>query len=491
MAPLPCGWRRFRRPPGVADRTRWSFTVVCCGTVVFWVPLPLSHGSVISALLGVLAGLVLICSWLYGYVTRRVPAALDLVDAAAMGAVVVSSPTPFAVFGVAFPALWLRSASGSMWRAILRCGLYATAIVVAMPLWSQIPGHVAAPALQELVGAFPVMLLTVIFGRQLGLSLLAHEENARRDSALAALGSRLIGVTDLALIREHVLVAATDICAATPGLRILEVRRRSEGLEILSAVEVGSWAETSGATIVADGKGDGVLHDPRGTLDAAVGTSCDWICLPVREDEIDRWILVGAPKAVPVAGLVAVRSLVNQLALALTNARVHHELTIRAATDGLTGLANRTTFHRLLASVLGAGAERRVSVLFVDLDHFKDINDTLGHHVGDDVLRAVASRLRATVRDTDVCARLGGDEFAVLLFDQGPAQVQAVARRVVSALADVMVADTRMSHVGASVGVATAGPETDLEQLLHQADVAMYTAKTNGKNQVRTYQPAH
>ena len=163
-----------------------------------------------------------------------------------------------------------------------------------------------------------------------------------------------------------------------------------------------------------------------------------------------------------------------------------------AATDSLTGLANRATFNTEVSAALDDESSQGTTVLFVDLDDFKGVNDRFGHGVGDDVLREVAARLRRATRPGDLCARLGGDEFAVLLRGTGDATTASgkdVAQRIVKSIATTMQIRGRFAHVSASVGVATASDETDLEQLIHFADVAMYAAKAKGKARIQVFEP--
>lgn len=157
------------------------------------------------------------------------------------------------------------------------------------------------------------------------------------------------------------------------------------------------------------------------------------------------------------------------------------ELSELARLDGLTGLANRRMFHECLQSAL---AQRRrtgqvVALLYVDLDHFKQINDTFGHEAGDAVLVAIAQRLRANTREVDTAARLGGDEFAVVLA-QAPDDVQlgALADKLVKAMTVPIVWKSHQLLVGASMGVArTPFDGEDVETLMSSADAAMYVAK--------------
>ena len=159
------------------------------------------------------------------------------------------------------------------------------------------------------------------------------------------------------------------------------------------------------------------------------------------------------------------------------------ELRRQAQTDPLTGLLNRTAFSERLAAATGAiDAAAPPAVLFVDIDDFKTVNDTLGHAAGDDLLVTVAARLNADVRADDVVARLGGDEFAVLLSFADGERLRDVADRLLSSLrAPMALAGTTVS-VTASIGGALGAPGDTAERLLHAADTAMYTAKRSGKD---------
>jgi diguanylate cyclase (GGDEF)-like protein/PAS domain S-box-containing protein len=159
------------------------------------------------------------------------------------------------------------------------------------------------------------------------------------------------------------------------------------------------------------------------------------------------------------------------------------ELRRQATTDPLTGLLNRTAFSaRLEAATVSIDAAAPPAVLFVDVDDFKTVNDTLGHAAGDELLVTVAARLTAAVRADDVVARLGGDEFAVLLTDAFGTRLRDVADRLlVSLRSPIELAGTTVT-ITASIGGALSGPGDTAERLLHSADTAMYSAKRTGKN---------
>ena len=165
-------------------------------------------------------------------------------------------------------------------------------------------------------------------------------------------------------------------------------------------------------------------------------------------------------------------------------------LASQANHDSLTGLANRAAFHARLEAAL-AQPDRRdgtLAVMFLDLDDFKAVNDTLGHAAGAELLGEVATRLQNTVRPQDLVARLGGDEFALLLDGVSDAGMAfGVGQRAVAALATpVEVTGTRVL-VGASIGLAMRQDGSDPDSLMREADIAMYTAKSRGKNRVERF----
>ncbi|HEY0777926.1 MAG TPA: EAL domain-containing protein [Gemmatirosa sp.] len=189
----------------------------------------------------------------------------------------------------------------------------------------------------------------------------------------------------------------------------------------------------------------------------------------------------------------------NEAAASLATLRA--ELTHQAFHDALTGLANRTEFRaraeRALATAAAEGRPGRVAVLVLDLDGFKNVNDSLGHAAGDVLLIEVAARLLNATRGSDTVARLGGDEFAVLLEhvrDDGDAVV--VAERVVATVrAPIPLEGAATGHafVGASVGIARAvgdSRSTDVDALLRDADAAMYRAKAQGKGRCAVFEPS-
>lgn len=171
--------------------------------------------------------------------------------------------------------------------------------------------------------------------------------------------------------------------------------------------------------------------------------------------------------------------------------RAEENVARMARQDVLTGLANRGTFVeavRQAAARMARGA-KAFAVLYLDLDHFKDVNDTLGHSAGDLLLGEVAERLRSTVREEDIVARFGGDEFAVLQCEiSEPAQVAALAERLVSEMRAPFSVLGNDIRVGVSIGMAMCGPGVEgAEVLMSQADLALYRAKADGRGTYRFF----
>ncbi|CAM3214350.1 putative bifunctional diguanylate cyclase/phosphodiesterase [Stackebrandtia soli] len=164
---------------------------------------------------------------------------------------------------------------------------------------------------------------------------------------------------------------------------------------------------------------------------------------------------------------------------------LERELAKLAYTDTLTSLSNRRALLRTLHSDV-AGGSMPCSLLAIDLDGFKNVNDTQGHDIGDAVLVEVARRLAESLRPTDVAARLGGDEFAILLWCS-PHQSYEIAERLLETLSHPYPIGPATVYLSASIGVAACGTATDVETLLRNADLALRSAKQSGKNRIETF----
>ncbi|MBI5353849.1 MAG: diguanylate cyclase [Chloroflexi bacterium] len=187
-----------------------------------------------------------------------------------------------------------------------------------------------------------------------------------------------------------------------------------------------------------------------------------------------------------------VAAFADQVALAIQNARLFSEVQKLASTDSLTGLHNRHHFMELSKREFGRARryQRPLAVIMIDIDHFKQVNDTYGHAAGDQVLKIVAERCRKTVRDIDILGRYGGEEFAALLLETSLEGAQIVAERLRHCVSEPAInLDGHSLTVTMSVGVTTLDERcTSLDILLVRADKALYLAKQAGRNRVSIWQ---
>ncbi|HEY2628767.1 MAG TPA: EAL domain-containing protein, partial [Usitatibacter sp.] len=191
-----------------------------------------------------------------------------------------------------------------------------------------------------------------------------------------------------------------------------------------------------------------------------------------------------------VKGKIDRELLLKAMQYSIERKRYQEELERQANYDGLTGLPNRHLLHdRLRQAVFTQRNTRSIAVVFIDLDHFKVINDSLGHNFGDEVLRHVGERLLASVRDGDTVARLGGDEFVLILSDQTREEVIfRTMRRLIQKVSEPIVIGERELNITCSAGISLYpqdGP--DVQTLLKNADAAMYRAKSQGRNTFQFY----
>jgi diguanylate cyclase (GGDEF)-like protein/PAS domain S-box-containing protein len=169
--------------------------------------------------------------------------------------------------------------------------------------------------------------------------------------------------------------------------------------------------------------------------------------------------------------------------------RLSEQLRRRAFRDSLTGLANRAKFEERLEHVL-AGEDAALAVLFIDMDNFKTVNDSLGHSAGDEVLGEIADRLQSCTRMGDTVARMGGDEFGVLLVgNDASIRAPRIAERILRELSAPLELRSRPIALSASIGIASGHQAQTAQEILRDSDLALYAAKRAGKGQAELYQP--
>ncbi len=441
------------------------------------------------AVASLVATAVLAASWTYAYLRDRTAFWSELVDAAALTLYVAGSTAPEQVLPIAFASVWFRCFDGTNTRAFARWLLTSTGLVLGLGLWTAIPKDATLDP-SGVLFSLPLLGATVILVRLLDAGVRGMAQAARRDAALAVGGGRLVGAATIAEAYERAWTAADELCGATPGLRILVADSSSGDIRVRGVS--GAFRETPelDVTLLVDDPVPGTIRDVS-ALDAAAGEACTWRWLPLPDPELPGWLIVGGPPDAVRDALDSARLLVTQVTLAIRGIRTREALARRAGTDPLTGLANRSALEAAVVGSLTDGGSTAVSLLYLDLDDFKRVNDAFGHGTGDDVLREFAARLRQATRGRDLCARLGSDEFVVLLRAEGADDDAALAAALLPRLtAPVGVGDQEVA-VAVSAGLSRAGgSDAAFEDLLHEADIAMYAAKARGKNQLRIFEPS-
>jgi diguanylate cyclase (GGDEF)-like protein len=324
---------------------------------------------------------------------------------------------------------------------------------------------------------------------------------ALRENLVAELGRIALANEDLdQLFSEAAQAASRGL--GVPAAALLELSARGDARLLTIRAGAGTLVGCTGLTLACP---DGLLplHDPAaplrpmfaplahaygftGNLDACiVSTAGPFGLLAVFGDAArqfgadDRNFLL---------------SIAHILATTIERHTVQQRLTYLAQYDALTDLPNRRYLADALDTAIGEAAaqSRRAGVIFIDLDHFKKVNDMLGHGVGDQLLVLAAKRLEACARENDLVARLGGDEFALILPDTvGDHDIAALCTCIINALAAPFLLQGQQLFVSASIGIARY-PEDgqDAEALLKSADTAMYAAKNNGRSNFQFFSAA-
>jgi diguanylate cyclase (GGDEF)-like protein len=230
----------------------------------------------------------------------------------------------------------------------------------------------------------------------------------------------------------------------------------------------------------------GQLDDPaRARIQVADRT---WV-LVIRDPDRPN---VSLPLLLAVVG-ISLAALLGSLILVWSRNERMEELQRQASLDPLTGLKNRRRFEEELRTAMARGRRERTTgaVLMLDLDHFKQVNDSLGHLAGDRLIEEIAEVLRRRTRAGDVLARLGGDEFAIVLPRASATEARIAAEAIVAAIREHEPLHDDLEPITASVGVAMFGedPRTSLESVVSEADTAMYAAKDSGRDGVRVFDP--
>ncbi|MFI5895811.1 diguanylate cyclase domain-containing protein [Actinoplanes sp. NPDC051513] len=474
---------RLPLPDGSLNRTRLSAVVIGGLALLSECPqLGNAERSPQYTRLAAAAIVVIFLILLGTYLSRRSSwlTALPLPVLIAVGGAGLQDPV--ATTALAMASTIVLSLYGSKILWVVRVAGALIAIPVANAISPMSGDRVMTWNSPTVIGVLPQVLLMAVLTRGIYLALARQEQAAVRESLLARAGLAMLGVTDDEQIRDIGRQAVGEVLALSPGVAFLVLRRCPGGFRLSTAEgtppglrgrELGDEAVTDPEVLAALVPGFGVWHLDSLGADPAVA---------------DVHIAVGGRRSIPADVLDALRNLSHQVILAEKGCHAHAELEHRAHHDHLTQLPTRAKFVEAVGEALGRPAH--TAVLNVDLDDFKQVNDRYGHAAGDELLVQVAARMTAVTAGRGLAARLGGDEFAVLLADLAdPLEAERIAGLLCATLATPVTLTAATVTVGASIGVAVAEPGVTVTELTRRADMAMYAAKTAGKNRIEAFQP--
>jgi diguanylate cyclase (GGDEF)-like protein len=365
------------------------------------------------------------------------------------------------------PQAWIDSANRTGWLRLLAALVASLALIAVV---AYLLGQSIVATLRRLVAA----------ARALAEGRLSERVPVRGRDEFARLG------TAFNEMAEQLQERLEDLEAERRRLRDLTIRF---GEALASTHDVDQLllaiAETAVESTRASG---GQVTGPDGRVvhvgDPDAGPKL--LELPLRAGGTSLGSLVLYGSEFSVLDLETASLLVGHAVIALENAQLHRILEQQALVDALTGLANRRSAEQALAVELARAVRfgSPFSLVFADLDHFKQVNDRFGHPSGDLVLRELAAVLTETVREIDLAARWGGEEFCLILPGTDPAGAARLAERVRTTLAErtILTAEGLPLHVTASFGVAGHPPLASAEELIASADAALYDAKRRGRN---------
>jgi diguanylate cyclase (GGDEF)-like protein len=310
-------------------------------------------------------------------------------------------------------------------------------------------------------------------------------ERAAQADTLRELSASLVGEIDIKDVFDFLVQHAVQMTKAEHGRVIISSQ---DGFSVVAAAN-GGGPETVPEDEVLD---EHMLAQAAASGEAAFSEKATEVVVPIASGDgaTVLVLIIRSEKPFTNQDLFSVNALTGSSAVPVANALRYHRSRQEATTDGLTGLANAREFRRRLDAAFARPDRRDIplSVLLIDFDHFKSVNDQLGHQHGDLVLAMGARIVRSTVRGQDLVARYGGDELAVIAADATGASAQRLAYRIVDAVHAAAVNTTPGHHLTFSIGVASY-PEDGFTaaELVAAADQALYLAKREGKDRACTF----
>ena len=471
------GWRRgaLRALPGASESALQLLHALALISLAAALPGLISRGAG-GTLIAPLGVVILVASWSVRTPRPRLRLLTDALEAIAVLCVALGMEDTWQAVAIVLASLWYRSLRSSARDVVLRIALYTTAVAGESVITT---GELGWDDLAIALVSLPFWVGTATVSRRMGLMLLEHDAVSEIVAVEATLSADVVGELDTATLAKLARASWHDLCEVVPGLRIVRMELRDRTLCPLE--RAGEWRyETPPVPMggkMTPGLWDRLGSAPHGMmprLDDAAGEQCRWGLGPQLDADGLRRVLVGVPADLSPRLVTAITAALERTELLQQHARDHVLLGVQARTDDLTGLANRLAFFDTLAELEAKGSP--MSLLFVDLDGFKEVNDTHGHSIGDEVLHGVAVKLLNAGAGAATVARLGGDEFGVLFEGADLSMATATGEQAEAALRRPIVTSAGPVRVGMSWGVA-AVEDGDSAGLLASADAQMYRTK--------------
>jgi diguanylate cyclase (GGDEF)-like protein len=494
---------RWAAPPkGLLARVRWLFLGFAVFATLGQFPLILSRGGLSVGLRT--AAVVLLCWllwwWMRGYRRGSFPVAGEPVEVVSFMVAGIAVGDPYKAFGLLYAGVIFRALYGSRRRALVFIAAALAAFFAAFLFAPLLGGSGKLSQFAQQVPGVPVI---GVLAHLIAAASTRQERASARERILSRVGTSLAMAAGRQAICDQSVQAARALLDGLEGAWAAVSTMQPQGQTIVAIAGDAPPDIVAGRRIdplampaamqVAIRDGYPVYAEP--PPDAQPGAARQFslsggrsMLLPLRtQDQLLGALVVTTDGEVPSEVKDALEVLASQVALGLANAALTEDLRHRAFYDALTGLANRALLlDRTEHAIARARREgHRIALLLIDLDKFKQVNDTLGHAAGDRLLVAVADRLRTCARAGDTPARLGGDEFALLLEAIDTLDdATAVAARLLDALRAPVSFEDGELWPQASIGVAVWSGQADVDALLREADAAMYTAKRTGAGMV-------
>jgi len=482
-------------PAGTLFRARFLSVVASVLGLAVLVPAVLTADlSVGRRITGVVAMVLLIGTVVTTYVRRRLVPLDPVVVPVLMVIIGANLADSMAAMGLGYGVLFGVNLYGSHRAAALRTVGLMAAVPVAIAIHPMSFGRLMSWYNPAVLVNVPQLAFTVAMMRILYVALVAQERARAREGLLARTGSRLLGINDVAEVHRLAGIASRELCGLAPGTVVVVLARDGDGVTVLNwaGMAAGSLSRLIPDRVLLglDPADADTIRPVTGGLDVlrelAPGVS-HWRAVGLAGATGERFLLVGGGSAVPDEDFDALRTLGHQVTMAEASCVSRDTLYHQAYHDHLTGLPTRALFLAKVAEAVESGAQD-VTLLNIDLDNFKQVNDVYGHGSGDELLVAVAARLIESAGSGGVAARLGGDEFIVMLTGVSDlAEADRFAERMCQRLLQPMHLSAATVTVGASIGVATWAPPLTAGDLMRCADIAMYSAKARGKNRVERF----